>query len=130
MKKGDEVRKIIDLLEAGKIDAEQAERLMNTLKNKDKPIKKTRKLGILIMEESSAKPMLNIKIPLSFAKFGAKFIPKNIEAKSSIGGTNFDFNSIDWKEILQMANEQEKGELFYMEAEDNGKNIIIKIYVE
>ena len=81
MKSGDEIRKIIDLLESGKIDAEQAERLMNALKSKNEPIRKTRKLGIIIMEENKPKPMLNIKIPLSLAKFGAKFIPKNIEAK-------------------------------------------------
>ena len=95
MKKGDEIKKIMELLESGKINADQAEKLMDALKTKNNPVKKMRKLGILIMEEDNPKPTLNIKIPLGLAKFGAKFIPKNIEAKTSIGGTNFDFNSID-----------------------------------
>ena len=128
MAKRDEIKKIIDLLDSGKINAEQAEKLMSSLKADN--FKRRRKLGILITNENSLKPMLNIKIPLAFAKIATKFIPKNIEAKSNISGIDFDFNSIDWKEILQMANEQEEGELFYMEADDNGKTVIIKIYVE
>ncbi len=120
-----EVKKILDLLAEGKINAEQADKLIDALKYK----KKLKKLRISI-EEESGKSLLNIKVPLFLAKFGTKFIPKDIEAKANIGNKKIDLSSINWDEIMDAASYEESGELFYMEADDNDKKIIIRILVE
>ena len=120
-----EVKKILDLLAEGKINAEQADKLIDALKYK----KKLKKLRISI-EEESGKSLLNIKVPLFLAKFSTKFIPKDIEAKANIGNKKIDLSSINWDEIMDAASYEESGELFYMEADDNDKKIVIRILVE
>ena len=131
MKNNAEIKKIINLLSEKKITAEQAERLLNALdKTAEKPKISPKKLHLVITEEDAEKPKLKLAIPLVLAKIGTKFIPKNIQLNASLNGSDFDFNSIDWVEIIRLAESGETGDLFYFEADDNGKNVIIRIYVD
>lgn len=127
-----EKRKILEMLASGKINAEEAARLIDVLSS-DKPTSamKTKKIIFQIIQEGSDKPKVNIAIPLNLAKIGMKFIPQNGKIKADLGNTDFDFSSINWQEILEMAAAGETGELFYMEVEeDDGKTIVIRIMVE
>ncbi len=127
-----EKRKILEMLAAGKINAEDAAKLMEAL-NSDQPetVAKGKKIILQIVKEGSEKPKVNIAIPLRLAKIGMKFIPKNGKLNANLGNTDFDFSSINWQEILEMAASGETGELFYMEVEeDNRETLIIKVLVD
>ena len=72
---------------------------------------------------------IKIKIPLSLAKMGAKFIPAQTKLYTQIGSSQFNLHDINWKEIVQMAASGEVGDLFYMDIDDEGKRKTIRIYV-
>lgn len=127
----DDKRKILEMVAEGKIKAEEAAKLLEALNPESpKPMKKRRKIKFQIIEEGAAKPKINIAIPLNLAKFGMNFIPKNGKMDANFSGSNIDLSQINWKEIIEMAASGETGELFYMEVDDDGKTVIIKITVE
>jgi len=131
MAQTDETRKIIDLLADGKITAEEAEKLMSAMKPSSYPHKKGRKIVFQIREEGEKKPKINIAVPIALAKIGLKFIPEDAMVNASVKGSNFDFSSINWQEIIQMASSGEIGDLFNLEIEDDsGKSKSIRIFVE
>jgi len=131
MNQADETRKIIDLLADGKITAEEAERLMKALGTKTSTPKKGRKIVFRITEEGEINPKINIAIPIVLAKIGFKFIPEDAFLNASVNGSNFDFSSINWHEIVQMASNGEIGDLFNLDVEeDDGRNKSIRIFVE
>jgi len=123
-------RKILDMVQDGKISAAEAAKLLEAISAK--PVSaKASKIIFQVIREGELRPKVNIAIPLKLAKIGVHFLPKNSQIKAEIGSNNFDFSTIDWKEIMDMATSGETGELFYMEVDDeNGKQMIIKISVE
>jgi len=123
-------RKILDMVQNGTISAAEAAKLLEAVSAKTVAAKAS-KIIFQVMREGESRPKVNISIPLKLAKIGVHFLPKNSQIKAEIGSNNFDFSTIDWKEILDMATSGETGELFYMEVDDeNGKQLIIKISVE
>ena len=91
---------------------------------------KTKKIIFQIIQEGSEKPKVNIAIPLKLAKSGMNFIPQNGKLHANFSDSDIDLSNVNWKEILEMAVAGETGELFYMEVEDNGKTLIIRVAVE
>lgn len=60
-----------------------------------------------------------------------KFIPKDSGLQANINSTNFDFSSVNWPEILELASSGETGDLFYVEIdEDDGGTTTVRIFVE
>ena len=124
-------RKILDMVAEGKITAEEAAKLLQALNPKPKIHGNGKRLVFQIIQEGFSKPKVNIAIPIKLAKFGLNFIPKNGKINASIGDSNFDMSSINWKEIFDMASSGETGELFYMEVEEEDKPpTTIRIFVE
>ena len=121
----EQIKKILNLVVERKITAEQADKLIDALKIK----KKIKKLRIIIQEDEG-KPILNIRVPLALAKFISKLIPKNSIENAQIGKVKLDLLKFDWQEIFEAANFEDTGELFYMETDDEGKKVIIKILLE
>ncbi|MBT3755516.1 MAG: hypothetical protein HOG24_04485 [Candidatus Cloacimonetes bacterium] len=127
----EEKKRIINLVAEGKISAEDAARLLEALNPKPAKTKLGRKLRILITQEGSEKPKLNISIPVKLAQLGVKFIPRNANFDAHLESSNFDFSSINWKEIMDMVSSGEVGDLFNMEVEEDDKPpTTIRIYVE
>ena len=127
----DEKRKIIDMVSEGKLSAGEATKLLQALKPKSKVIKKGKRLVLQVKKEGTEKPKVNLSIPLSLAKIGISFLSKHGKINASFGNSNFDFSSINWKEIIEMAALGEIGELLYLEVEeDDGSITVIRIFVE
>ena len=127
----EEKKKIINMVADGKISAEDAARLLEALNPKPIRSKIGRKLHILITQEGSEKPKLNLSIPVKLAQIGMKFIPKNANFDAHLESSNFDFSSINWIEIMDMVSSGEVGDLFNMEVEEDDKlPTTIRIYVE
>lgn len=115
----------------GKVNAEEGARLLEALNPKKVNKRSRRHLHILITEEGNKKPKLNLSIPVKLAEIGMKFIPKNSEFKAHLGNSNFDFSSINWKEIMELVSSGEVGDLLNLEVdEENKPPTIIRIFVD
>jgi len=115
----------------GKISAEEAAKLLQALNPKSKVIKKGKRLILQVKKEGAEKPKVNLTIPLNLAKIGLSFLSKNGKINASFGNSNFDFSSINWKEIIEMATSEEIGELLYLEVEeDDGSITLVRVFVE
>ncbi|MGM0410031.1 MAG: SHOCT-like domain-containing protein [Bacillota bacterium] len=96
----DERKRILQMLEEGKIDVDEANDLLSTLEGKNNVEKKknhSKAKSIKILVEENGKEQVNISIPMVIAKSFMKFIPKS--AQKSLNKQNIDveeiFNSID-----------------------------------
>ncbi|MBC8526281.1 MAG: hypothetical protein H8D22_05335 [Candidatus Cloacimonetes bacterium] len=124
---------ILNMVQEGKISAKEALNLIDALnEKKDTEVKsRTRKLKIQVWEDESEKPKVNISIPLAIVKIGTKFIPQNVPINANIGSSKFDFSSIDWNEIFELASKGEVGDIFSVDSEeDDGSITKVRIFIE
>ncbi len=113
----EEIKKILKMVEEGKITAEEGYRLIDALMPQNTSAKK-RFLKIYV--ESEEGDVVNIKVPFSLIKFGIRFIPKD---KYEI----IKSQNIDLEEILSSLSDDFEGELVDIKSEDGD---IVKIWVE
>nr|HDM59943.1 hypothetical protein [Bacillota bacterium] len=105
----EERMRILKMVEDGKISADDAAALLKSVgggavhfvtrtssagavKAKDKKSLKGKKLRIQVFEGNQEKPKVNIKLPLSLARLGGKFLSKTGKAK--IQGLDLDFEAL------------------------------------
>jgi hypothetical protein len=95
----EERKRILDMLEQGKIDAKQAEGLLESIekkvgqeKNPAKVRAKGRKLRVVVQSKEEGGENVNISIPLSLAKLVTKFIPK--DKRESMESSGVDVGEI------------------------------------
>jgi len=125
-------KRILDMVANGKISSHEAEKLLKALNPKSKQTnKKNSKFIIRITNENEEFYKLNVVLPLSLFKFGLKLLPKPEKLRAEMSNTNFDFSRINWQEIYQMIEAGEKGDLIYMDYEENDGTIsTLRIFVE
>jgi hypothetical protein len=117
----EERKKILEMLEAGKINAEEAARLLEALGDTGEAPrtgKKTRYLRIYV-ENPDEETKVNIKLPVGLMKAASRFIPR--DAKATINGMD-----IDLEELLSAIDEETDGEIANITGED-GEVVIIKV---
>lgn len=119
-----EKKLILEMLSAGKINVEEAEKLLEAQndgsENASITTTQNRKFLKVLVEENQ-KPIVNINIPIALAEVGLKLIPKD---KLKIEGKEININ-----ELLELVKEGIKGELVNIDTKDNGKQIKVKIYI-
>lgn len=130
----EEIRKILDMLENGQVNASQATELldaMNAFSDQDATTEKpkTRKKRSLRIKVNSADgKVVNIKVPASLVKAGV-----NIgRYMGDHGGTgNQAVGDLDWEELADVVNrmleDDETGEIVNVESE---KGDVVQIYLE
>ncbi|MEN3046403.1 MAG: hypothetical protein ABDH49_05425 [Candidatus Hydrothermales bacterium] len=114
----EEIRKILKMVETGKLKAEEAEKLIEAILDIQKKTSTARFLKIKIEDKNGDK--LNMSIPIGLIKIATKFIPK--EKKEQLKEKN-----IDLEEIISTIKEQTEGEIINIE-EKNGS--FVKIWIE
>ena len=123
----EEKRIILEMLKEGKISVEEAEQLLEkanpgeSIKNpaKKKPNSK-RFLRVRVTEEDTVKA--NVNIPIALAEVGLNLIPKS---KLQVDG-----KTINMDQILKLIEEGTEGELVNIDAEDEGKNYKVNIFID
>ena len=126
---GDDLKKILQLVEEGTITAQEAERLIGAIRENEEQNKSTEDTGrknkflrIRVLEEGKSK--VNVNIPLSLvditAKVGTKFIPYDDIPNGE------ELKDIDWKEILDAIKKGASGKLVDIQDGDD----VVEIYVE
>ena len=124
----EEKRKILEMLKDGKITLEEAEQLLEKLNvsessNNVTRIKKPNSkkfLRVRVTEEDKVKA--NVNIPIALAEVGLNLIPK---AKLKVDG-----KQIDMDQILKLIEEGTEGELVNIDAEGDGKNYKVNIFID
>lgn len=124
----EEKKIILEMLREGKISVEEAEQLLEKSNPgdsiDDKPkIKKPnskRFLRVRVTEEDKVKA--NVNIPIALAEVGLNLIPK---AKLMVDG-----KQINMDQILKLIEEGTEGELVNIDAEDDGKNYKVNIFID
>ena len=124
----EEKRIILEMLKEGKISVEEAEQLLEkanpdeTFENKPKVKKPNSKkfLRVRVTEDDNVKA--NVNIPIALAEVGLNLIPK--------GKLIVDGKQINMDEILKLIEEGTEGELVNIDAEDEGKNYKVNIFID
>ena len=124
----EEKRIILEMLKEGKISVEEAEKLLekanpgesfdDTPKIKKPNSKKF--LRVRVTEEDKVKA--NVNIPIALAEVGLNLIPKS---KLKVDG-----KQINMDQILKLIEEGTEGELVNIDAEDDGKNYKVNIFID
>lgn len=136
----DERRKILDLLESGRINADQASELLRALGGAPReagplpppppPVRTgtARMLRISIDAAGNQGDMKNAKIrvnvPLGLAKFATRFLP--VEAKGELEAQGVDLNEL----IAALSSETPEGRLVDIDVDNDGDGKSAKIVVE
>ena len=124
----EEKRKILEMVKEGKITFEEAEQLLDKINSNESSenIPKIKKpnskkfLRVRVTEEDKVKA--NVNIPIALAEVGLNLIPKS---KLKVDG-----KQINMDQILKLIEEGTEGELVNIDAEDEGKNYKVNIYID
>ncbi|RKZ04411.1 MAG: hypothetical protein DRQ04_01035 [Candidatus Hydrothermota bacterium] len=112
----EEIKKVLKMVEEGKLSSEEGARLISAIKEREKKEIRGKYLRISIEDGGDR---LNIKIPLKLARWAAKFIPEE-KGIIQINGKNV---SIPFEEVIESLIE-DPDELVSIESEDGGRVII------
>ena len=125
--KTEERMQILKMIESGKITAEEGLKLMETIEtdndqandlNSAEETKRSKKqLKIIVYENNMAKPKVNIKIPAGIASLVGCCIP-NVNVGSS---------DLNIRQIIDMIQNGEGGELIEVEDEEKNSKVIIRL---
>jgi len=124
----EEKRKILEMVKEGKITFEEAEQLLDKLNLGESSdiVPKVKKpnskkfLRVRVTEEDKVKA--NVNIPIALAEVGLNLIPKD---KLKVDG-----KQINMDQILKLIEEGTEGELVNIDAEDEGKNYKVNIFID
>ena len=124
----DEKRKILEMVKDGKITFEEAEQLLEkvNLSESSDNVSRIKKpnskkfLRVRVTEEDKVKA--NVNIPIALAEVGLNLIPKD---KLKVDG-----KQINMDQILKLIEEGTEGELVNIDAEDEGKNYKVNIFID
>jgi DUF4097 and DUF4098 domain-containing protein YvlB len=126
-KMSEEKKMILEMLKEGKISVDEAEQLLEkanpgeTIENKPKKKPNSKRfLRVRVTEEDKVKA--NVNIPIALAEVGLNLVPKD---KLKVDG-----KQINMDEILKLIEEGTEGELVNIDAEDDGKNYKVNIYID
>ena len=124
----EEKRMILEMIKDGKISIEEAEELLekanpNESSDSNAQSKKPNSkkfLRVRVTEEDKVKA--NVNIPIALAEVGLNLIPKE---KLIVDG-----KQINMDQILKLIEEGTEGELVNIDAEDEGKNYKVNIFID
>jgi hypothetical protein len=140
----DERRKILDLLESGRVNADQASELLRALGGAPReagpppppaPARTgtARMLRITIdaagmdgngTERDKKNAKIRVNVPLGLAKFATRFLP--VEARGELEAQGIDLNEL----IAALSSETPEGRLVDIDVDDDGDGKRAKIVVE
>jgi len=127
----DPKRQILEMLAEGKLQPDEATRLLAALKSdrSREPRHSGARLVVQVWQEDRV--VFNMRIPLMLVKLGARLIPRNTVVETQLGSTNLDLQSIKWEEVLELAARGELGEVLTVDVDDaESGQLQIRVYCE
>ena len=140
----EEERKILQMLQDGKITAEQAEKLLEALKNNaETATKRAKWLRIRVYEGGAEKPTVNINLPLGLLKIllkmGGKFmggkltdkIPNSVRERLEQQGIPLNIDVLTPEQVDQLMSAlTEEGPLKLVDVDDEESGEKVEITIE
>ncbi len=127
----EEIKKVLKMLEEGKINEDEAIKLIEAIKKSgnnepdEEAISKNGKRFLRIRITKDGKGIVNVKLPLSIINFGLSIAKKAGKNTLNIDGEEIPF---DFEEIKKAINDPEfAGKIIDVTEEDEGKHIEIEI---
>lgn len=115
----EEQLKILKMLEAKKITAEEAAKLLNALGEQTNSTSKS--LKVKVWDKTKGKSKVNVTLPLSLVKWGMKFVPEKAKIK-------LEEQNIDLSAVSEAIEKDFTGKI--VEVDDEDKNEHIEVYIE
>jgi len=123
----DEKMKVLKMLEEGKVNADEAARLLGALDDQPAagpaaaaaPGGKARSLHIRVFKEGNDRARVNVHVPLALAKWALRFGGKH--ATAQVGDKELDMDEIE--KFLDQA----PGEIMTVEDDDSGERVEITL---
>ncbi len=117
----EERKKILEMLEARRINAEEAARLLEALGDTGEATRPTGKgrYVLIHVEDPNEDKKINIKLPAGLLRAAGRFIPS--DTKATINGMELNL-----EELLSSIDEETEGEVLRVEG-DEGETVIIRV---
>ncbi len=128
-----EKMEILKMLEQGKINAEEAQKLLEALGDGSQESIKMPKMNnnlkgkmfrIRILAKDDDNVEINVNVPISLFKLGLKMSSSNMLQVN--GSSGFQLSDEDFDAIMEAANNGETGEIFTLDSDE----VQIKIYID
>ncbi len=123
------------MLEEGKIDADEAARLLEALNGSEKPGGKAKWLRVRVYDKDEDKPKVKVNLPLSLIRLFSRVgklkagVPEKIQEKLKEKGIDFDEADLgDIESLIQEATD--KGRLTIADVIDDEDGEKVEIYIE
>ncbi len=124
----DEKLKILQMVSDGKVSPEEAVELISGLENLEEKIKPSRWLKVKVWEgEKSAKPKVNVTLPLALAQTVINMIPESAKTNINIpmGGESLNLEDLDIGKIIDAI--REYGPLTLVEVDDDDTKVLVTL---
>jgi hypothetical protein len=117
----EERMQILKMLEAGKISAEEAARLLDAVRESlgEGKTRHGKSLRVRVTHPETGKQAVNLSIPIGLAKIAAKFVPKKAKDKLQDEGVDVDA-------VLSQVLSENVGKIVDVESEDGNVEISIE----
>lgn len=123
-------KKILTMIDEGKITAVEGAQLLAAMQEKPQIEKSEPKKLHFEIKDFDDNSLVNFSIPLKLLKFGLNFMPKGMNLKVN-HGNEFDFSSINWDELMEIAASGETGDVLNLEVDSTKKGKVkIHIYIQ
>lgn len=120
----EEIKKILEMVNQGKVSVDEGARLIQALGSADKSTQSTASTSkpkfVRIKVNSSDNDVVNVNIPLSLAKVAMRFIPKEARAE-------LEAKEIDIDEILEAIMQGAEGNIVDVRSGDGD---VVQVYVD
>jgi hypothetical protein len=118
-----EKKVILDLLASGKINSDEAEKLLAQVSQVASSPQSNNKKFLHIKINDGDETTVNINLPLVLAETGLKLIPKDKLHLIADKG-------IDVEDLLTLISGDTKDSIIDINTTENGKNVSVKIYID
>jgi hypothetical protein len=127
--------KILKMLEEGKIDSDEAARLLEALNGSEKPEGKAKWLRVRVYDKDEEKPKVKVNLPLSLIRLFSRLgklkmgVPEKVQEKLREKGIDFDEADLgDIEGLIEEASQ--RGRVTIADVVDDEDGEKVEIYIE
>lgn len=141
----EEKKRILTMLEEGKLSTDEAMMLMDQLGEKEAPppvyhpatqagkdAGRMFRVRVVVIEDGSSKPVnVNINLPIKAARIAGRMVMNMMpdEAMDAMSGKGIDLSDMDLDAMLD-ALEDTGGDIVNINTEDEDSHVTVRVYVE
>ncbi len=132
---------VLRMLQNGEISVEEAEGMLSKLRHSNhmpnrsatnsSQVRKPKKLRIVVENMAGGKPQVNLTIPTALLRTASPIVMASIpkEVKMQMKKSGIDIPDL-LKQIEQMLNNHDMGDVVNIQTESNGQKIHVHVYLD